>query len=135
MNIPVIGVGAVVFQKDHVLLVQRKNEPAAGQWAIPGGKLEYGETLKQAAERETFEETGVRIKAGSVVHVFEIFEPVHYVIIDLSADFLGGEPTAADDALNARWVSAAELAAMPVNEHTLFLLRTKFNFSATYPKI
>ncbi len=131
MKTPQIGVGAVVFRDKQVLLVQRKNPPAAGQWAIPGGKLKYGESLQQAAEREIIEETGVHIKAGAVVYVFEILEPVHYVIIDVSATYINGEPLAADDALDARWVSAPELNTLPVNESTLKLLKIKFNFPAT----
>ncbi len=132
MITPRVGVGAVVFRDGKVLLVQRKNEPGAGQWAIPGGKLVYGETLKQAAEREILEETGVRINAGDVLHVFELFEPVHYVIIDLNAEYVSGEPRAADDALDARWVAASELTRISVHEQTLSLLKTKCNFPATF---
>ncbi len=131
MKTPLVGVGVVIFREGRVLLVQRKNEPAAGQWAVPGGKLIYGETLQQAAEREVFEETGIRIKAGAVVHLFEVLEPIHYIIIDLAAEFVSGEPAAADDAADARWISASELNNLPVNEQTLFLLKRKFNFSAT----
>ena len=103
---PQIGVGAVVFNRDgEVLLVKRKNEPSKNMWTIPGGKLMAGETLKQTAEREIFEETGVEIEAGEIIYTFELVDTdddgtvkFHYIIIDFDARYLGGAPRAADDA-------------------------------------
>ncbi len=129
MNQPQVAVGAVVFLNDRVLLVQRKNTPAAGQWAIPGGRVKLGETLKNAAEREVFEETGIRIDAGEVVYVFEYIDSVHYIIIDLEAVYISGEPVAADDALEARWVSADDLAALDVTPSTLQFLKDNYSFA------
>ena len=71
---PALAVGAIVFKDQQVLLVKRGKPPAKGMWAIPGGSVELGETLKQAAEREVLEETGIRIKAGEPVHSFEVIE-------------------------------------------------------------
>lgn len=133
---PVLGVGAVIFKDDCVLLVKRKFPPAQNTWAIPGGKVRFGETLQQAAEREIFEETGVLIKAGEAIYVFELIEESdggdphsHYVIIDLDGHYVQGEPLAADDALETRWVSRNDLKDLPVNDSTRRLLIEKYNFN------
>ena len=129
------AVGAVVFKDDAVLLVQRGNSPSRGMWAIPGGSVRLGETLQAAAEREILEETGVVIRAGDPVLVFEAIEKdhrgaveYHYVIVDLAADYVSGEPCAGDDAADARWIREDGLARLPVNPATRCLLAEKFNF-------
>jgi ADP-ribose pyrophosphatase len=131
-----VAVGAVVFRAQRVLLVLRGSPPARGTWAIPGGSVRLGETLKAAAERETREETGVIVRAGAPIYTFEVVERdprgavrFHYVIVDLAAEYVSGSPRAGDDALDARWVSAAELARLPVNSATRRLLRRQFGFS------
>lgn len=132
---PVIAVGAVIFHNDCILLVQRKRPPSQGQWAIPGGKVRLGETLQAAAEREILEETGIAIRAGGPVHTFELIEPdpnggiaFHYVIIDLLAEYISGQPTAADDASKAAWVDRTTFGALPVNSTTRQLLQQQFGF-------
>ena len=133
---PRVAVGAVVFRADRVLLVLRGSPPGRGTWAIPGGSVHLGETLGAAAERETREETGVIVRAGAPIHTFEVVERdprdavrFHYVIVDLAAEYVSGSPRAGDDALDARWVSAAELGNLPVNLATRRLLRRRFDFS------
>ncbi|MFY9941191.1 MAG: NUDIX hydrolase [Desulfobacterales bacterium] len=133
---PRVAVGAVVFRQNRVLLVRRGSPPAQDTWAIPGGSVRLGETLREAAERETREETGVIIRAGAPIYTFEVVERdavgavrFHYVIVDLAAEYVSGTPRAGDDALDARWVSAAELGGLPVNLATRRLLR-RFGFSA-----
>jgi ADP-ribose pyrophosphatase len=128
-------VGAVVFRDGAVLLVERRNPPCANQWAIPGGKVRLGETLQQAAERELLEETGIRIKAGEPVYAFDLIErdaadnvQWHYAIIDLQAEYLGGEVHAGDDAAAAAWFRPEQLARINVNATTRKLLKTHFNF-------
>ena len=132
---PQVGVGAVVFREGAVLLVQRRNPPCADEWAIPGGKVRLGETLQQAAEREILEETGIQIKAGDPVYAFDLIENDdsgavrwHYAIIDLQADYIGGEIHAGDDAIAAAWVKPEELTTIAVNSTTRRLLKTKFGF-------
>jgi ADP-ribose pyrophosphatase len=129
------AVGAVVFKDHAVLLVQRGNSPSRGMWAIPGGSVHLGETLQAAAEREIFEETGVVIRAGDTVLVFESIEKdhrgavkYHYVIVDFAADYVSGEPRAGDDAADARWIAEDGLERLPVNPATRRLLAEKFNF-------
>ena len=132
---PVVAVGAIVFDGNRVLLVRRGQAPSQDLWAIPGGRVKLGETLEEAAEREIFEETGIRIKARKPVYTFdyierdEAFRPrFHYVIVDLIADFLGGKLRAGDDAADVRWVSAAELDALKVSSKTVHLLKTQYGF-------
>lgn len=132
---PRVGVGAVVFNGGRVLLVRRGRPPAEGDWAVPGGRVELGETLAQAAEREIFEETDVRIRAKEPVHVFDAVVrdaagavAYHYVIVDLAADYISGQPAPGDDALDARWVTATELQTLPVNAETRKLLAERYGF-------
>nr|VFK26801.1 MAG: ADP-ribose pyrophosphatase [Candidatus Kentron sp. MB]VFK35656.1 MAG: ADP-ribose pyrophosphatase [Candidatus Kentron sp. MB]VFK77458.1 MAG: ADP-ribose pyrophosphatase [Candidatus Kentron sp. MB] len=129
-NQPIAAVGAVVFKGNSVLLIRRGQPPNQGLWAIPGGCVRLGETLKEAAEREIWEETGIRIRAHRPIYMFDTVDKdeegrvrYHYVIADLLADYLDGWPTAGDDALEARWVTSAELESLPVSEATLDLLR------------
>ncbi len=130
-----VGVGAVIFKDDKVLLVLRKNEPAGGWWAIPGGKVRSGETLKEALRREIREETGLEIMPLEVVYVFDLIEKEpggavsrHYVIIDYAARVNGGRLKAGDDALRARWFRAGELKDWPVHSRTRQLLHEKYGF-------
>ena len=132
---PRVAVGAVVFKDGCVLLVRRGQPPAEDFWAIPGGSVEIGETLREAAEREILEETGIRIRASKPIYTFDVIDRdadgnvrFHYVIVDLAADYVGGEPKPGDDALEARWVSANEINELEVSAPTLKLLKTKYNF-------
>ncbi len=132
---PCLAVGAVVFKDDKVLLVKRGSPPARGVWAIPGGSVELGEPLKKAAERETFEETGIVIKAGEPIFSFESIHRddkdrvrFHYYIVDLGATYISGEVTPGDDALDAGWISRETLGRLNVSPPTLKLLHQTFKF-------
>ena len=130
-----VAVGAIVFKDNRVLLVRRGKPPAEDQWAIPGGRVEIGETLQEAAEREILEETGIVIRALAPVYTFDVIDRdvrgrirFHYVIVDLTADYIRGKPRAGDDAVAARWVSSDELATLKVSSKTRQLLKTHFTF-------
>ena len=129
-----LGVGAVVIHQGQVLLVKRKTPPYAGQWAIPGGKVQFGESLKAAAEREILEETGIIIQAGEPIFSFEIIEQdqdgpsLHYVVVDLEAHYESGEPLANDDAAEAAWFDATSIQKIDLNPITQKLLASKYNF-------
>jgi 8-oxo-dGTP diphosphatase len=97
--------------------------------------VEIGETLQEAAEREILEETGIRIRAGKPIYTFDVIDRdaegkirFHYVIVDLAADYVSGQPAAGDDADDARWVSAHEISELEVSPPTLRLLKTRFGF-------
>jgi 8-oxo-dGTP diphosphatase len=121
---PWVGVGAVVVRDGELLMVRRGKEPYKGMWSIPGGAVELGETLFQTAERETLEETSIRIKAESVLDgVDEIIQDengrvkYHFIDVDVLARYVGGEPEARSDAGDCRWVTIKEIKKinMPVN--------------------
>jgi ADP-ribose pyrophosphatase YjhB (NUDIX family) len=119
---PIIGVGVVVFrdgpQGREVLLIQRGKPPRQGDWSMPGGKQEWGETLHEAAHREIMEETGVTIANLRLIDVVDglMREPDgtlsrHLTLIDYRGDWVAGEPRPGDDAIDARWVPLSELAS------------------------
>ena len=114
-----IGVGAVIFRGDEVLIIKRGKPPFMGQWSIPGGGLEFGEKVTDAVIREVREETGLEVKLIGLLDVFDaIPEPVqgqpeddfvtHTVIIDYVGEWISGEPVAGDDAAAAEFVSVDE---------------------------
>ena len=108
-----IGVGAVVFRGEEILLVKRGKPPFKGQWSIPGGGLEFGERLEDGVRREVMEETGLDIKICGLIGVFEglpedFGQLAHTVMIDYYADWVAGEPIAADDAADAAFFSMDE---------------------------
>jgi 8-oxo-dGTP diphosphatase len=108
-----IGVGAVVFKDDQVLLIKRGKPPFKGHWSIPGGKLDYGERLEDGLAREVREETGVEIAIKGLIGVFEAMPTMpgqtgHMVLIDYLAVWVSGEAHADDDAAAAAFMSIEE---------------------------
>ncbi len=107
-----IGVGAVVFRGEEVLLIRRGKAPFIGQWSIPGGGLHEGERLEDAAYREVMEETGVAIRLVGLIGVFEALPKTragegflrHTLMIDYAAEWVAGDPLAGDDAAEAAFV-------------------------------
>ncbi len=133
-NRPLVAVGAVVFKEDKVLLVLRAKPPAENQWTIPGGSVELGETLREAAEREIWEETGLTIKAEEPVYTFDVIERdskgailFHYVIVDLVADYVSGELRPGDDATDVCWASSRDVKNLKVSDATRKLLKECYN--------
>ncbi|AIP64890.1 NUDIX hydrolase [Burkholderia thailandensis] len=107
---PRVAVIAVTFRGDDVILVQRGKEPQKGTWGFPGGSVEPGESLRDAAARELFEETGVRAEIGEPIDVVEVigFDPHgrhhHYVLVAMLCRHVEGAPRPGDDATDCRWV-------------------------------
>jgi 8-oxo-dGTP diphosphatase len=113
-NAPLVGIGAVVVKDSCVLLVRRGSEPMKGNWTLPGGVLEVGETLAQGVAREVKEETGLEVEIVELVEVLDRIHRqegrirYHYVIADYLCKVTGGELRAASDADAVRWVERAE---------------------------
>jgi 8-oxo-dGTP diphosphatase len=114
---PIIGVGAVVIDDGKVLLVRRGQEPLKGEWSLPGGALELGETLREGMVREVLEETGLNVVPVAIVEVLDritLGEPsgrvrYHYVLVDFLCHVAGGTLLGGSDAEGARWVAQEEV--------------------------
>ena len=127
---PVLGVSTVVQREDTVLLVKRAKPPFTEVWAFPGGKVEFGESLKAAARREVLEETGLDVEIEDQIDRAEILQghetagvaAYHYVLIVFAARYIGGVPTAGDDASEARWFRAEELRSVETTPDTARIL-------------
>ncbi len=115
MTRPTVGVGAVCVRDGRLLLVRRARPPAAGRWALPGGKLEAGETLAAAVARELAEETGLVGAVGPLCGIAERTGPgFHYVILDFWVDVPAGDAVAGDDAAALAWADRADLDRLPL---------------------
>ena len=130
---PLVGVGAVVVHDGRALIVQRGAQPRRGEWTVPGGLLELGETLRAGVEREVLEETGLVVKAGPVLDVFDSIYPdsegrtqYHYVLIDFLCEWISGELKPASDILDARWITLADLEGTPLIGFTAEVIKKGF---------
>lgn len=130
---PVVGVGGVVISNGQVALIRRANEPHKGQWSIPGGMLEVGETLGEGVRRELREETGLEVEVGELIEAFErVFRDAdgrvrfHYVILDYLCRSASVRPVAGGDALEVAWVGEDELDRFALSETVLRVLRKAF---------
>ncbi len=127
---PILGVGAVVWnEKGEIVLIRRGNEPRRGEWSIPGGRVEWGETILEAISREVREETGLEVEIAGLIEVVDSLSRAddggvarHYVLVDFAARAVAGELRAGDDASEARWVSHAELAEYKLWSETLRII-------------
>jgi len=130
---PLVGVGAIIIEGDRVLLVKRGHPPLAGEWSIPGGVLEVGETLREAAVREALEETGLTVEPGDLLGVYDrILRDAdertiyHYVLIDFLCRRVDGELKAAGDADEARWFTREEAGWLSLAKDTAEVVRLGF---------
>jgi 8-oxo-dGTP diphosphatase len=133
---PLVGVGAIIVEDNRVLLIKRGKGPLLGEWSIPGGMLELGETLRQGAEREALEETGLVVRAEELLGVFDRIIPddskrtlYHYVLIDFLCRKISGDVQAAGDASEARWYSEDEVNRLSLPEETRKIIQSGFERS------
>jgi 8-oxo-dGTP diphosphatase len=111
-----VGVGGVVIADGRTLLIRRGNAPLEGQWSIPGGMLELGESIIEGVRRELAEETGIEVRVLELIEVFERVIPgdggrtrYHFVILDYLCEVVSGEAKAASDVTDVAWASEEEL--------------------------
>jgi 8-oxo-dGTP diphosphatase len=130
---PLVGVGAIIIEGDRVVLVKRAHPPIQGQWSIPGGVLEVGELVRQAAIREAREETGLIVEPGELLGVYDRIlrnneqrVQYHYVLVDFLCQRVGGQLRAASDAEEVRWFTRGELAALNLAEDTQDVIEKGF---------
>jgi 8-oxo-dGTP diphosphatase len=122
---PLIGVGALIVESGKIVLIKRGKAPLLGEWSIPGGMLELGETVRLGAEREALEETGLTVRATELLGVFDRVIPdadgkiqYHYVLIDFLCEKISGELRAGADAADAKWFTPEEVVKLPLPEDT-----------------
>lgn len=114
---PIVGVGAVVLRDHDILLVRRAHAPRQGEWSLPGGRQELGETILEAAHREVAEETGVSIHIFGVIDVIDLIERAeptarvlrHFVLVNVAAQWLAGDARPASDASAVAWANEGQL--------------------------
>lgn len=130
---PFLGVGALIFDNDKLLIVERAGEPFKGYWSLPGGIVECGEKLDQGIRREVLEETGLEVEPLSVFEIFERIIPdadgkteYHYVLIDYLCRPVGGRLSAASDVSRVAWVTEQKLRDYRLTDGTLSVVERAF---------
>lgn len=140
-GVPVAAVGAIVLAKGEILLVRRDREPSRGDWTLPGGKVEWGESLVEACAREVREETSVEIEVEGLAGIAERIIPdddgdviYHFIIHDFWATPRSREIKAADDVSEARWVAVDELAEMSLTSGLYEFLKDRGALEGRIPR-
>jgi 8-oxo-dGTP diphosphatase len=139
---PVVGIGAVVVQNGRVLLVKRRYAPLAGEWSLPGGGVEVGETLDACVVRELREETGLDVEVGPVIEVFDRIThdadgrvQYHYVLVDYLCWPIGGELVAASDVADAAWVDPPDITSFKITAKATAVIERALAIAATMPSV
>jgi 8-oxo-dGTP diphosphatase len=133
-EVPLVGVGAIIIEASRVVLVRRSHPPLQAEWSIPGGVVEVGELVREAAIREAREETGLTVEPGELLGVYDRVlrdadkrVQYHYVLIDLLCRRVAGEIAAASDAAEVRWFSREELPGLGLAEDTMDVILKGFS--------
>lgn len=126
---PFIGVGIVLWRGAEVLLVRRGHPPRTGQWSLPGGVQELGETVFETARREVREETGLTVSISGLIDVIDSIHrdddgriEYHYTLVDVAAEWVAGEACAGDDAAELAWADAGDLARFDLWDETIRII-------------
>jgi 8-oxo-dGTP diphosphatase len=132
-EVPLVGVGLIIIENSRVVLVKRAHPPLQAQWSIPGGVLEVGELVREAAIREAREETGLTVEPGELLGVYDRIlrtadqrVQYHYVLIDFLCRRVAGDLAAATDAADVRWVRQEELPGLDLEGDTIDVIRKGF---------
>jgi ADP-ribose pyrophosphatase YjhB (NUDIX family) len=140
-----VGVGGVVIQDGRALLIRRGSEPLKGEWSIPGGMLEVGETLMEGAERELLEETGLTVRVTELIEVFERISHAespdvvpsgrkgpryHFVIIDYLCEVVSGEAVAGSDVTELAFATEEELPRFKLTPAATRIIKKAFGMAA-----
>ena len=127
---PIVGVGVVVWHGDQVLLVRRGKPPRWGQWSLPGGAQQLGETVAEAARREVKEEVGLEVTLGDIVATVDLIERdpqgrirYHYTLIDFVAEAPSAALRPGSDAADARWFRVAEIEVLGLWSETVRVIK------------
>jgi ADP-ribose pyrophosphatase YjhB (NUDIX family) len=142
---PVVGIGGVIIEQERAVLIRRGSEPLLGEWSIPGGALERGETLEEGVARELLEETGIEVRILQLIEVFDRIYPgngsagskrtskprFHYVIADYLCERLGGEPRAGSDVTDLAFAREEDLAKFHLTETATRILKKAFEMDRT----
>ncbi|HYL85734.1 MAG TPA: NUDIX hydrolase [Candidatus Angelobacter sp.] len=135
---PVVGVGGVIIDHGRTVLIRRGSEPLLGEWSIPGGALEIGETLQEGVARELLEETGIEVRVLDLIEVFDRIYPgnggastqqrprFHYVIADYLCESVGGKPCAGSDVTELAFATVEELTQFHLTETATRILKKAF---------
>jgi mutator protein MutT len=137
---PVVGIGGVIIDQGRTLLIRRGSQPLLGEWSIPGGTLELGESLEEGVVRELREETGIEVRVLELIEVFDRIFPAdgatgagakrrprfHFVIADYLCEPLGGEPRAGSDVTDVAFASEKELSRFHLTETATRVLKRAF---------
>jgi 8-oxo-dGTP diphosphatase len=131
---PQVGVGVAVWRGDEVLLVKRGTEPRIGQWSLPGGRQQPGETVREAAIREVIEETGLTVTPATLIDVVDSITygkdgnmQYHYTLVDFSAEWQAGDACAGDDAVDVCWMRLDQLDGLDMWDETRRIVRLSFS--------
>ena len=135
-EIPLVGVGTVTIKNGKILLVKRAFDPGAGKWSIPGGLVEVGEKLSEAATRETEEETGIQVEILELINVFDMIDlddakevKYHYVLVDFLSKPIGGKERVCDEVTEIKWVTFDEAKVMDLTRTARKALEELFGSS------
>jgi 8-oxo-dGTP diphosphatase len=127
---PIVGIGVVVWHEDRVLLIRRDKPPRRGQWSLPGGAQQLGETLAEAACREVREEAGLEVELGAVVATLDLIERdpdgrvrYHYTLVDFTAEAASLALRPGSDAADARWFELSEIETLGLWSETVRIIR------------
>ena len=138
---PIVGVGAVIVERGRVVLIRRRYEPLAGQWSLPGGTLELGETLEHGAAREMVEETGLVVHVGPVIEVFDRIMldeeqrvRYHFVLVDYLCWPLSGELRAGSDVEDAVFAAREDLVQYNLTAKATAVIERGFELAAKAPR-